>query len=159
MASTLTAPDRPQIEDPDPLRSNHTPNFPALLLGLGASLPVTTYQAGKLVIVRDEGDQINVHFRTFQAPMGLALRGGRLAIGTTIQVGEYVDAPAVTAKLDPPDRHDACFLPRASHPRRFVHRPAPPLHWQTSVTDASRSARKPADDVRFSMTPRSIYHD
>ena len=115
MASTLTAPDRPQVDDPAPLRAVHTTNFPSLLRQLGASLLVTTYQAGKLVMVRDEGDHLNTHFRSFQAPMGLALDGGRLAVGTAIQVWEYVDVPAVTAKLDPPGKHDACFLPRASH--------------------------------------------
>jgi len=30
---------------------------------LGASLLVTTYQAGKLVMVRDEGDHLNTHYR------------------------------------------------------------------------------------------------
>jgi uncharacterized protein (TIGR03032 family) len=76
---------------------------------------VTTYQAGKLVLVRDEGDHLNTHFRGFQAPMGMALAGDRLAVGTKIQVWEFVDVPAVTAKLEPPERHDACFLPRSSH--------------------------------------------
>ncbi len=102
-------------EAPAPLRAVHTPNFPALLRQFGASLLVTTYQAGKLVMVRDEGDHLNTHFRSFQAPMGMALVGDRLAVGTTIQVWEFVDVPAVTAKLDPPGRHDACFLPRSSH--------------------------------------------
>lgn len=100
---------------PKALRAVHTPNFPALLRRLGASLLVTTYQAGKLVMVRDEGGQLNTHFRSFQGPMGLALHKDRLAIGTTIQVWEYVDVPAVTAKLEPPGRHDACFLPRSCH--------------------------------------------
>jgi uncharacterized protein (TIGR03032 family) len=100
---------------PKALRAVHTPNFPALLRRLGASLLVTTYQAGKLVMVRDEGGQLNTHFRSFQAPMGLALHRDRLAIGTTIQVWEYVDVPAVTARLEPPGRHDACFLPRSCH--------------------------------------------
>ena len=103
------------MADPTPLRAVHTTNFPALLRRLGASLLVTTYQAGKLVLVRDEGDHLNTHFRTFQAPMGMALAGDRLAVGTKIQVWEYLDVPAVTAKLEPPGRHDACFLPRSSH--------------------------------------------
>ena len=47
--------------------------------------------------------------------MGMALSGDRLAIGTKIQVWEFVDVPAVTAKLEPPRRHDACFLPRSCH--------------------------------------------
>ena len=97
------------------LRAVHTPNFPALLRGLGASLLVTTYQAGKLVMVRDEGDHLNTHFRSFQAPMGLAIDGSRLAVGTSVQVWEFVDVPAVTAKLEPRASHDACFLPRSCH--------------------------------------------
>jgi uncharacterized protein (TIGR03032 family) len=105
------------MEDPEPLRSAHTPNFPTLLRQLGASLLVTTYQAGKLVMVRDEGDHLNTHFRTFKAPMGLALAdgGARLAIGTTIQVWEFRDVRDVAPRLEPAGTHDACYLPRASH--------------------------------------------
>ncbi len=105
---------RSTTEDP-PLRAAHTPNFPALLRDLGASLLITTYQAGKLVLVRDEGDHLNAHFRAFPAPMGMALSGDRLAIGTKLQVWEFVNVPAVAARLDPPGRHDACYLPRSSY--------------------------------------------
>ena len=100
---------------PAPLHAVHTPNFPALLRGLNASLLVTTYQAGKLVMVREEGDRLNCHFRTLAAPMGLALRGDRLAIGTSMQIWEYRDVPAVAAKLPGEVRHDACFLPASCH--------------------------------------------
>jgi hypothetical protein len=55
--------DRPKMADPTPLRAVDPTNFPALLRRLGASLLVTTYQAGKLVMVRDEGDHLNTHFR------------------------------------------------------------------------------------------------
>jgi uncharacterized protein (TIGR03032 family) len=105
------------MEDPGPLRAAHTPNFPALLRQLGASLLVTTYQAGKLVMVRDEGDHLNTHYRSFQSPMGLALAdgGSRLAIGTTLQVWEFRDIPSVASRLELAGRHDACFLPRSSH--------------------------------------------
>jgi uncharacterized protein (TIGR03032 family) len=96
------------------LRAVHTTNFPALLRHLGASLLATTYQAGKLVLIRDEGEQLNTHFRAFPAPMGLALQGNRLAIGTKLQVWEFVDVPAVADRLEPRGRHDACFLPRSS---------------------------------------------
>jgi uncharacterized protein (TIGR03032 family) len=101
--------------DGELLRAVHTPNFPVLLRELGATLLVTTYQAGKLVLVRDEGDHLNTHFRVFKAPMGMALSGDRLAIGAGFQVWEYVNVPAVVRRLDPPGRHDACYLPRASH--------------------------------------------
>jgi hypothetical protein len=63
---------RPKTEDPTPLRAVHTPNFPALWRQLGASLLVTTYQAGKLVLVRDEGDHLNTHFCGFQGLLGVS---------------------------------------------------------------------------------------
>jgi hypothetical protein len=77
---------------------------------LGASLLVTTYQAGKLVMLRDEGDHLNSHYRTFQAPMGLALAdgGAKLAIGTTLQIWEFRDVPTVARRLERAGRHDAC---------------------------------------------------
>src|SRR5262249_3037287 len=99
------------------LRAAHTPNFPALLRQLGASLLVTTYQAGKLVMVPDERDHLTAHYRPCQAPMGLALAGGgaKLAIGPTLQVWEFRDVPDVARRLEPAGRHDACYLPRSSH--------------------------------------------
>jgi uncharacterized protein (TIGR03032 family) len=100
---------------PSPLRSVHTTSFPAILDQLGSSLVVTTYQAGKLVIVRSDDGVINTHFRAFNKPMGLAVGRGRLAIGTAVDVWEFRNVPAVCAKLDPPGKHDACYLPRAAH--------------------------------------------
>src|SRR6478672_5817395 len=107
----------PRTEDAGPLHAAHTANFPALLRQLGASLLVTTYQAGKLVMVRDEGEQLNTHYRSFPSPMGLALAdgGAKLALGTTLQVWECRDVPSVARRLEPAGTHDACFLPRRSH--------------------------------------------
>jgi uncharacterized protein (TIGR03032 family) len=105
----------PKDEGPSPLRSVHTTNFPAILDQLGSSLAVTTYQAGKLVLVRSDGGVINTHFRAFNKPMGLAVGRGRLAIGAAVDVWEFRNVPAVCAKLEPPGKHDACYLPRSAH--------------------------------------------
>lgn len=97
-----------------PMRSVHTSNFSAILQELGISLLVTTYQAGKLVMLRPEGDHLNTHFRSFSKPMGLAVDGDRLAIGTGVEIWEYHNAPAIARRLAPAGMHDACFLPRSS---------------------------------------------
>ncbi len=97
------------------LRSVHTTTFPRLLERLGISLLVTTYQAGKLIVVRAQDGVLNTHFRNFESPMGLAYEGGRLAIAAKCHVWDYHNLPAVAAKLEPAGRHDACFLPRAAH--------------------------------------------
>jgi uncharacterized protein (TIGR03032 family) len=106
---------KPADAGPSPLRSVHTTNFPAILDQLGSSLLVTTYQAGKLVVVRSDGGVINTHFRAFNKPMGMAVGRGRLAIGTAVDVWEFRNVPAVAAKIDPPGKHDACYLPRSAH--------------------------------------------
>lgn len=98
----------------DKLRSVHTTTLPQLLHQAGLSFLVSTYQAGKLIIVRADGDVANTHFRNFPVPMGLAFEGGRLAIGTKVKVEEYHNQPQVAKTLEPKDKHDNCFLPRHS---------------------------------------------
>lgn len=112
----------PDAPAPAPMRSVHTNTFPRILEHLGASLAVTTYQAGKLVLLRAEprpgGPVLNTHFRPFTKPMGFAWEPGRFALGTQGEVWEFHDMPAVAPKLDEaggPARHDAAFLPRACH--------------------------------------------
>ena len=103
----------PTKTDP-PLRSVHTSNFSPILQELGISVLLTTYQAGKLVMLRGDGDRLNTHFRGFGKPMGLAVDGDRLAIGTAVEIWEYHNATAIARGLEPPGSHDACFLPRSS---------------------------------------------
>jgi uncharacterized protein (TIGR03032 family) len=104
----------PGNNDQPPLRSVHTSNFSAILQELGISVLVTTYQAGKLVMLRPDGDRLNTHFRSFSKPMGLAVDGDRLAIGTSVEIWEYHNAPAIARRLEPAGSHDACYLPRSS---------------------------------------------
>jgi uncharacterized protein (TIGR03032 family) len=98
-----------------PLRSVHTTSFAELLEEFGISVLVTTYQAGRLVVLRAEQGVLNTHFRSFASPMGLALSGPRLAVGVQGQICEFHDTPAVARRLEPAGRHDACFLPRVAH--------------------------------------------
>jgi uncharacterized protein (TIGR03032 family) len=86
--------------DDVPLRSVHTSNFPQLLSEAASSVLVTTYQAGKLVILRNDGGVLNTHFRSFPKPMGLAVTGGRLAVGTSAEIWEFHNVPAVCRRLD-----------------------------------------------------------
>jgi uncharacterized protein (TIGR03032 family) len=97
------------------LGSVHTTNFPDLLRQLGGCLVVSTYQAGKLVILRPDGASINTHFRTFNRPMGMAADGERLALGAHIEIAEFRNMPAVAKRLHDPPRHDAVFLARRGH--------------------------------------------
>jgi uncharacterized protein (TIGR03032 family) len=99
----------------DPLRSVYTDSFPKLLDQLGISLAVSTYQAGKVILVRNDGGQLNTHFRNFHKPMGIALHKNRLTVGGANTVWQYRNMPAVAPKLEPAGRHDAAYMPRNIH--------------------------------------------
>ena len=97
------------------MRSVHTDSFTAVLTQLGISLVVSTYQAGKLIIVRADGQTVNTHFRIFDRPMGVAADREKLAVGTAHQIWVLRNMPAVAAKIEPAGRHDGCYLPRQIH--------------------------------------------
>jgi len=62
-------------------------------------------------MLRPDGDRLNTHFRGFSKPMGLAVDGDRLAIGTTVEIWEYHTPGRGPPALEPAGSHDACFLP------------------------------------------------
>lgn len=103
----MTAEPRPA---PD-FRSVHSTNLPALLDALGGSLAVTTYQSGRLIFLRRQGEALNTHFRPFPSPMGLALGGPGLALGTARDVRLFRNQPQVAQLLPDEAPIDACFVP------------------------------------------------
>ena len=100
--------------DAHAFRSVHTSNVPQILAQLRSSLLVSTYQSGRVVAVRADGEQLNTHFRMFASAMGIAVSANRIAIGALREVWDYRNVPAAAARLHPP-KHDACFLPRNVH--------------------------------------------
>lgn len=101
--------------DADAFRSASTPGFPELLGKLGVTLAVSTYQSGRLILLRADGDRLNTHLRHYARPMGIALGRAGLALGTAQHVHRFRNQPAVAAGLEPRGRHDACFLPANAH--------------------------------------------
>src|SRR4051794_21690985 len=88
-------------DDPAPL-SVHSNSLPALLAELGACVLISTYQAGKLILLRAEaGGALNPPFRPFRTPMGLAVDDRRLAVGTAHAIETFRNQPGVAARLEP----------------------------------------------------------
>lgn len=99
----------PAVQPAPSFRSVHTSTFPEVLKNIRASVLVSTYQSGRVVVLRRDGDVANTHFVAFESPMGMAVNGDRLAIGTADSIWDFRNAKAIAG------RHDACFVPRNSH--------------------------------------------
>ncbi len=100
---------------PVEFRYTQSESFVDLLHQLQATLLVSTYQANKLLAVRASGPGLSTLVRTFERPMGLAVDGSRLALGTRKEVWIFRNAPDIAPRVEPAGTHDACFLPRSSH--------------------------------------------
>ncbi|MEZ4519424.1 MAG: DUF4915 domain-containing protein [Chloroflexota bacterium] len=74
---------------PTSLRSVYTSSLAEILQQTGISLAVSTYQAGKVILVRydSETGTVNTHFRNFTKPMGITGDNSRLTIGARIRSG------------------------------------------------------------------------
>jgi uncharacterized protein (TIGR03032 family) len=113
--ATGTPPPPASASGADTFASRHTSTAAELLVRGGFSVLVSTYQTGRVVVLRAAPDgSLNTHLRAFPRAMGIAVQPGRLAIGTSNQVWELRDQPAAAARLGPAP-HDACYVPRRAH--------------------------------------------
>ncbi len=94
----------------------HSSNLPDLLRQLKASLWVTTYQVGKLVVLRPRSARLSMLLRSFDRAMGLAFSGNhQVAVGTRSHVWFLEEDSRLLRALDSPSIHDGCFVPRRAH--------------------------------------------
>jgi uncharacterized protein (TIGR03032 family) len=99
-----------------PFSFQYTPQLPEILAELGCSLVVSTYQAGKVIMIRSDGERLTQLPRTFDEPMGLAVDGDRMAIATKHSLVLLANEPRLAASYPrQPDTYDALFVPRSVH--------------------------------------------
>jgi uncharacterized protein (TIGR03032 family) len=103
---------------PPPFSLRYTPQVPELLHNIGATLALSTYQAGKLVLIsaKDEGSLTQLP-RNFERAMGVAERPetGQLAIACRNEVLLFRDSAELASHYPKaPGQYDAMYMPRAA---------------------------------------------
>lgn len=99
----------------------HSHNFIQLLESLRISLLVTTYQAGQLLAIGTSRGAIHIGFNHFEQAMGIAVKPGRVAVGTRRQIWYLHSAPDIAARVEPAGKYDACYLTRTAHFTGMIH--------------------------------------
>jgi uncharacterized protein (TIGR03032 family) len=92
------------------VRHEYTRNWPRILEHLGASLLVSTYQAGKVVVVGAGQDGLELSYHNFEKAMGIAVRPGQVAVGARAAIWFLSDEAAIARQIEPAGKHEACFL-------------------------------------------------
>ena len=103
-----------------PFHCTASPGVADLLEELGISLVISTYQAGKLIMLSPHQGGLIQLPRNFDKPMGLAVstengRTQRLAVATRHEVLILRNDPKLSAVYPQPDKYDSFFAPRARY--------------------------------------------
>ena len=104
-----------------PVRFEHTLSFLEVLERLGACLLVSTYQAGKLLVLAAHEGVLSCSFHGFEQVMGIAVGPSKIAVGTRRQIWFLRSTPELAPRVKPAGKHDACYLTRSSHVTGEVH--------------------------------------
>lgn len=97
----------------------HSPQVPELLYRLGVTLALSTYQAGKVVLLsaKDENSLVQLP-RTFAQPMGIAEdeQTDRLALACREEVIVFANSADLAHHYPKaPGKYDAMYLPRTTY--------------------------------------------
>ncbi|MBL1219181.1 MAG: TIGR03032 family protein [Planctomycetes bacterium] len=93
----------------------HTTNLPGLMQSVGFSLMISTYQIGKLLTISSVNNRCKLLMRTFQHPMGIAVRHDRLGLVCKNQVWHFDNRPDLFDRAGKRVEHDTYYVPRRSH--------------------------------------------
>jgi uncharacterized protein (TIGR03032 family) len=96
---------------------NIGPGFGKWLEAADATVVVTTYQAGKIILVDHDGEKVTVLMRDLYAPMGLALDGRRMAVALRDRVTVFADSPELARTMPgrPADTFEHLYAPRITY--------------------------------------------
>jgi len=93
-----------------------SPSFASILSENRISLLVSTYDTGKVFLIRSHGNGVNVHFVGFDKAMGIAANPQRLVVGSRTRVCELFNMPALIPRVEAPNlegaTYDACYVTR-----------------------------------------------
>lgn len=99
-----------------PYASTFSPQLPQLLLQLRCSLAITTYQAGKLVLISPvDENRLTQLPRTFDKPMGFEVVGDKMVLATKDEVHILENSrDLATHYPNKPNTYDSLFVPRVT---------------------------------------------
>ena len=104
-----------------PARFEYSHDFPGILSHLKSSLAITTYQAGKLVVVGVQDGALEFSFHHLDQAMGIAVGPDAVALGSRREIHLLKPAHELAAGVAPQGTYDAAWLTRHSFRTGNVH--------------------------------------
>ena len=98
-----------------PFSCTHSPDLPELINKLKCTIAISTYQAGKVILISSNNGQKLVQLpRNFKKAMGMAINEAKMAIATQNEVVILKNTPQLAPNYPKqPNTYDALFVPRS----------------------------------------------
>lgn len=104
-----------QQQNVTPFSIRYTPQVPELLNKLGCSLSLSTYQAGKLVLIspHPNNEKLISLPRSFQKPMGISVQGQNMVLSLKDEVITFQNSKELATHYpNKPNTYDNIWIPR-----------------------------------------------
>lgn len=108
-------------ENSQPFQCTYTGKSLEILNKLNISLILSTYQAGKVIILSSDGKNMYQLLRDFERPMGIAIKGDLMALAGAMGVTVFrTDQHLAKSYPNKPDTYDAFYYPTAVFKTDYV---------------------------------------
>ena len=100
-----------------PFSCTFSPQLPELLQQLQCSIAISTYQAGKLILISPKDNESLISLpRTFDKPMGFDIQGNDMLLACKGEVIRFENSPKLASHYpNKENTYDALFIPRATY--------------------------------------------
>lgn len=101
-----------------PFSARFSPQVPELLNKLNCSIALSTYQAGKIVFIspHPDNERLTTLPRTFRKPMGIAIKGDKMAISLKDEVIVFQNSRQLAEHYpNKQNTYDSLWLPRITY--------------------------------------------
>jgi uncharacterized protein (TIGR03032 family) len=116
-SESLTASSAPsdpvQQSSGTPFSSVFSNSFAKLLEASSSSVAISTYKSGHLIMASEFRGAVNTTFQPFARPMGIAVAGTKLALGTLDSIVSFNNQPGLSKAVEPKDFYDSVYAPRS----------------------------------------------
>jgi uncharacterized protein (TIGR03032 family) len=99
-----------------PFSCTFSPQLPELVTKLNCSIAITTYQAGKLVLISPaDENKFSMLPRSFEKPMGMDIQGDKMILATKDEVIMFENSKELATHYpNKPNTYDGLFTPRVT---------------------------------------------
>jgi uncharacterized protein (TIGR03032 family) len=76
---------------------------------------LTTYQSGKIMMIGEYENKLDIRYKSFPRPMGMYATDENIWVGLGHAIWQFSNFSAVAPKLDATKRYNACYMPMDIH--------------------------------------------